>query len=51
MKHVDQVGENFGSVKSVGRLLFGDYMLQFEIVSIVLLIAIVGSIVMAKKKI
>lgn len=50
MKHVDNLGPNFGSVKSVGRLMFGDYLLQFEMVSILLLIAIVGAVVMAKKK-
>lgn len=51
MKPIEAVGDNFGSVKSVGRLMFGDYLLQFEIVSVVLLIAIVGAVVMAKKKI
>ncbi len=50
MKAVDSLGPNFGSVKSVGRLMFGDYLLQFEMVSILLLIAIVGAVVMAKKK-
>ena len=44
------VPDGFGSVKAVGRLLFGDYLLQFEVVSLLLLVAVVGAIVMAKKK-
>ncbi len=44
------VAPSFGSVAGVGRLLFGDYLLQFEVVSLLLLVAIVGAIVMAKKK-
>ncbi len=48
---VGEVGENFGSVKSVGRLMFGNYLLQFEVVSVLLLLAVVGAVVMAKKKI
>ncbi|MCB9834288.1 MAG: NADH-quinone oxidoreductase subunit J [Planctomycetes bacterium] len=46
----EPVGEGFGSVKAVGQLLFGDYLLQFEVVSLLLLVAIVGAIVMAKKR-
>ena len=32
-------------------LLFGNYMLPFEIASLLLLVAMVGSVVMAKKRI
>ena len=39
-----------GSVKAVGKLLFTDYLLPFEIVSILLLAAMVGAIVLAKKR-
>jgi NADH-quinone oxidoreductase subunit J len=38
-----------GSVKVVGKLLFTDYLLPFEIVSILLIAAIVGAIVLAKQ--
>jgi NADH-quinone oxidoreductase subunit J len=41
---------HLGSVKVVGKLLFSDYLLPFEIVSILLLAAIVGAIVLAKKR-
>jgi NADH-quinone oxidoreductase subunit J len=35
----------------VGTLLYGQYMLAFEIASLLLLVAIVGAVVMAKKRI
>jgi len=45
----EKVGE-LGSIKVVGKLLFTDYLLPFEIVLILLLAAIVGAIVLAKKR-
>jgi NADH-quinone oxidoreductase subunit J len=36
--------------KVLGRALFSDYILHFEIAGIILLVAIVGAIVLAKKK-
>ncbi len=41
--------EDYGTVRAVGRLLFTDYLVPFELTSILLLIAIVGAIVMTKK--
>lgn len=41
----------FGTVKSVARLLFTDYILPFEIASILLLAAIVGAVIIAKRRI
>ncbi len=38
-----------GGVREVGRLLFTDYLLPFEITSVLLLIAIVGAVVLGKK--
>ncbi len=38
-----------GNVEAVGALLFTDYLLPFEITSLLLLIAIVGVIVLTKK--
>ena len=43
-------GGDFGSVESIGRALFRDYLIPFEVTSILLLAALVGVIVMAKKK-
>jgi NADH-quinone oxidoreductase subunit J len=41
----------FGTVRAIGRMLFTDYLLPFEAVSILLLVAIVGAVVVAKQKI
>jgi NADH-quinone oxidoreductase subunit J len=38
-----------GSTKDLGRLLFTQYLLPFEIVSILLLVAMVGVILLSKK--
>lgn len=42
---------DFGSPQSVGLTLFSDYLYPFEIVSILLLVGIVGSILLAKRRI
>jgi NADH-quinone oxidoreductase subunit J len=39
------------STELVGKVLFGEYMLPFEIASILLLVAMIGAVVMAKKKV
>jgi NADH-quinone oxidoreductase subunit J len=39
-----------GSAQAVGRALFGQYLLPFEVTSILILIAIVGAIVLARKE-
>ncbi|MGB2697277.1 MAG: NADH-quinone oxidoreductase subunit J [Candidatus Zixiibacteriota bacterium] len=41
---------DFGSAQQVGQLLFTDYLFPFEVTSVLLLVAIVGAIVMAKRK-
>lgn len=40
-----------GNTEVVARLLFTDFLLPFEITSILLLVAIIGAIVLAKKQI
>ena len=40
----------FGSVKAVGQALFRDWALPFEIVSVLLLAAMLGAIVIARKE-
>lgn len=42
---------DFGTVAGVGRLLFEQFTLPFEAISILLLVAIVGAVVVAKGKI
>jgi NADH-quinone oxidoreductase subunit J len=39
-----------GSVETVGRALFTDYLLAFEITSVLLLAAVIGAIALAKRK-
>jgi NADH-quinone oxidoreductase subunit J len=42
---------DFGTVAQVGNLLMHGYVVQFEVVSLLLLVAIVGAVVVAKGKI
>jgi NADH-quinone oxidoreductase subunit J len=39
----------FGSVESVGRLMLSDFLYPFELISVLLLVAIVGVVLLAKK--
>ena len=40
-----------GNTQVVARLLFSDYLLPFEITSVLLLVAIIGAIILAKRQI
>jgi len=40
-----------GGAREVGRLLFTEYLLPFEITSVLILIAILGAVVLARKEI
>ena len=48
---VDQLSTGFGTVKSVGRALYLFSVLPFELTSLLLTVAIVGAVVVAKGKI
>ncbi len=48
--NMDIVEGSFGDIKPIGGLLYDDWILAFELISILLLIALVGSIVLAKRK-
>jgi NADH-quinone oxidoreductase subunit J len=41
----------FGTVEAVGRLLYSTYLLPFEVTSLLLLVAIVAAVVVAKARI
>lgn len=43
--------EGFGQVAAVGRLIFGQFLLPFESTSVLLLVAMVGAIIVAKARI
>ena len=46
---VDERSYSFGSVKAVAETLFTDYLYPFELTGVLLLIAVVGAVVIAKK--
>jgi NADH-quinone oxidoreductase subunit J len=46
---LEKVNE-MGNSELIGRLLFTDFLLPFEITSVLLLAAIIGAIILAKKK-
>jgi NADH-quinone oxidoreductase subunit J len=45
------LGVEFGTVKGVGKVLYTQYLLPFEVTSLLLLVAIVGATVVAKERI
>jgi NADH-quinone oxidoreductase subunit J len=40
----------FGSAEDMGRLLFGDYLFQFEAASVLLVVAMIGAVLLARRK-
>lgn len=49
-KEMNPLAETLGTVQSVGRELYTTYSFPFELVSFILLAAIVGAILLAHKK-
>ncbi len=47
----DQVIDTVGHTQLIGRALFTDFLLPFEITSILLLVAIIGAVVLAKREV
>src|SRR5437868_4325576 len=44
-----QVGEQLGDPRTIGQMLFHEFLLPFEITSVLILIAIMGAVVLASK--
>jgi NADH-quinone oxidoreductase subunit J len=44
-------GEAVGTVKNLGKALYGKYLLPFELTSVLLLAAMVGAVMLGKKQI
>jgi NADH:ubiquinone oxidoreductase subunit 6 (chain J) len=44
------MGNSFGSVNEIGLLLFRDWLIPFEIVSILLLVSLIGAVILAGKR-
>ena len=40
---------DFGSIEGVGRLMLSDFLYPFEVISLILLVAVVGVVLLAKK--
>jgi len=47
---IPQPVETFGSPQGIGRALFNQYLLPFEITSVLLLVAIVGAIILTRRE-
>jgi NADH-quinone oxidoreductase subunit J len=47
---IANIGEDFGSPMAVGELLFNQYLLPFEVISVLLLAAMIGAIVLSRPK-
>ncbi len=47
----EAIAQAGGHTEAIGRALFTDFLLPFEITSILLLVAIIGAVVLAKKEI
>ncbi len=41
----------FGSVEQIGNVLFRDYVMAFELISVLIMVAVFGGVLLAKKKI
>jgi NADH-quinone oxidoreductase subunit J len=48
---VPYVAPTFGNIEEVGALMLSKYLFPFEIISVLLLVAIIGVVLLAKKKV
>ncbi len=46
-----EMTSDFGSIEAVGRTILGPYLYAFEVISLVLLVAVVGVVLLAKREI
>lgn len=46
-----EIIKNYGHTELIGKAMFTDFLLPFEIASILLLVAIVGAVVLSKRKV
>ena len=45
-----RIGQLYGGARDIGHLLFRDFLLPFEITSVLILIAIMGAVVLARRE-
>ena len=43
-------GEDYQSIKALGKILLNEYMVPFEFASVLLLVAMIGSVLLSKKE-
>jgi NADH-quinone oxidoreductase subunit J len=48
--NVQAFNSQTGMIESLGNLLYGEYMLPFEIISVLLLVALVGAVMLGKRE-
>jgi len=46
----DVTGEDYQSIKVLGKVLLNEYMVPFEFASVLLLVAMIGSVLLSKKE-
>ena len=46
----ENIKRSEGGVEAIGQVLYTDYVLQFELSSLVLLVGVVGAVMLAKRK-
>ncbi len=49
-KDFNITNSDFGDIKPIGIQLYNNWLLAFELISILLLVALIGSVVLAKKR-
>ena len=49
-KDISITNTDFGDIKPIGIVLFDNWLVAFELISILLLVALLGSVVLAKKR-
>ncbi len=49
-KDLTVIDSDFGDIKPLGNVLYNDWILAFELISILLLVALIGSVVLAKTR-
>jgi NADH-quinone oxidoreductase subunit J len=42
--------EDFGTIQGVGTALFSTYVLPFELISVLLVVAVIGAVILAKRR-
>ena len=45
-----ELSAGFGTVKEVAKVMFTEYVLTFEIASVLLLVALVGAVILSKAR-